>query len=226
MDTRGLQVAGQVQINLLRGSGIGGPHPLALPQGQQVVFPHQAQHPLVIHRPTAPTQFSGYPRITVLPSMLQRDPLNLGPQLQLLLVRLLVLPMAVEPRPADLSQLTHALDTQAALHRHHLSDLLVDVVPPALLLGRRRAATLCKAPLKKSTSKVFSANNCLTCCSCSCRLSFSWSVGVYGCTFGLGSSRSRHRYKLARGTPSSLHKARISGLTFIRPTAYWRNSSA
>ena len=37
---------------------------------------------------------------------------------------------SVESRPADLRQLTHPLDTQAALHRHHSPDLVVDAVSP------------------------------------------------------------------------------------------------
>src|SRR5260370_17372094 len=57
-------------------------------------------------------------------------------------------------------QLTHALDTQAALQGHHFSDLLVDAVSPEAPLFRRRASIFCKAPLKKSTSSVFSAKSC------------------------------------------------------------------
>src|SRR3954465_5157862 len=59
---------------------------------------------------------------------------------------------------ADSHQLAHSLDTQAALHRHHLPDLVVDTVSPEPPPLRRRAPTFCKAPLKKSTSRVFSAS--------------------------------------------------------------------
>ena len=64
---------------------------------------------------------------------------------------------AVEACPAHLGQLTHALDRQAALQRHHFPDFIVDAFSPDLLLCWRRASTFCKALLKKSTSSVFSA---------------------------------------------------------------------
>src|SRR5262249_19015400 len=59
-----------------------------------------------------------------------------------------------------------ALDTQAALPRHHFPDLVVDVGSPELLLRWRRASTFCKAPLKKSTSIVFSPTNRFSCRTC------------------------------------------------------------
>src|SRR5262249_54226708 len=62
-----------------------------------------------------------------------------------------------EACPAHLRQLTHALDAQATLQRHHFPNLIVDAFSPDLLLAWRRASTFCKALLKKSTSSVFSA---------------------------------------------------------------------
>ena len=59
----------------------------------------------------------------------------------------------------DRNQLAHALDTQAALQKHYFSDLLEDPVSPVSPLFWRRASTFCKAPLKKSTSRVFSASS-------------------------------------------------------------------
>jgi hypothetical protein len=56
-----------------------------------------------------------------------------------------------------LARVTHALDRQAALQRHHFPDFIVDAFSPDLLLCWRRASTFCKALLKKSTSSVFSA---------------------------------------------------------------------
>jgi hypothetical protein len=73
-------------------------------------------------------------------------------------------------------QLTHSLDAQVALHRHQLSDLVVDAVSPAGLLLWRRAPTFCKAPLKKSASSVLSATSrfsCATCCRSSRSFEFS-----------------------------------------------------
>src|SRR5215472_10114139 len=60
---------------------------------------------------------------------------------------------SIETSTTDRSQLTHALDTQAALQKHYFSDL------PISSLRRRRASIFCKAPLKKSTSRVFSASS-------------------------------------------------------------------
>jgi hypothetical protein len=45
-------------------------------------------------------------------------------------------------------------------HRwHHLLDFVVDAFSPVIPLFRRRASTFCKAPLKKSSSMLFSASN-------------------------------------------------------------------
>ncbi len=60
----------------------------------------------------------------------------------------------------DRNQLAHALDTRAALQKYYFSDLLVDAVSPVSSRFWPRASTFCKAPLKKSASRVFSANNC------------------------------------------------------------------
>jgi len=87
--------------------------------------------------------------------MFQRDLLDRASHFHLFLLRFLQPP--VEACPAHLRQLSHALDAQATLQRHHFLDLIVDAFSPALLLGWRRASTFCKALLKKSTSSVFSA---------------------------------------------------------------------
>jgi hypothetical protein len=89
--------------------------------------------------------------------MFHRDLLNRGSHFHLRLHRLWFLQPAVEACPVHLGQLTHALDRQAALQRHHFPELLVDAFSPDLLLCRRRASTFCKALLKKSSSSVFSA---------------------------------------------------------------------
>jgi hypothetical protein len=89
--------------------------------------------------------------------MFQRDLLNRRSHFHLFLHRLRFLQPPVEACPAHLSQLTHALDVQATLQRHHFPDLIVDAFSPDLLLAWRRASTFCKALLKKSTSSVFSA---------------------------------------------------------------------
>src|SRR5215813_10030724 len=88
--------------------------------------------------------------------MFERDLLDRRPHRNIFFRRPLLLERPVEARTADLGQLAHAFDTQAALHRHQLSNLLKDSVLPELPLLRRRASTFCKAPLKKSASRAFS----------------------------------------------------------------------
>src|ERR1039458_7905536 len=90
--------------------------------------------------------------------MFQGDPLDGRPHLHAFFHRFPILQEPVETGAADPRQLAHPLDTQATLHRHHFSHLLVDAVPPEPLPFWRRASTFCKAPLKKSASSVFSAS--------------------------------------------------------------------
>jgi hypothetical protein len=92
--------------------------------------------------------------------MFQGDLLNRRAYLRFFLGRSPLLQRSVKARATDTGQLTHALDTQTALQRHHFSDLVVDAVSPEASLFRRRASIFCKAPLKKSTSSVFSAKSC------------------------------------------------------------------
>src|ERR1044072_7949604 len=89
--------------------------------------------------------------------MLEHNLLNYSPYFHLFLQRLLRLQGAIEASATYLGQLTHPFDTQAALQRHHLPDLVVDAFAPVTSCGWRRASIFCKAPLKKSTSRVFSA---------------------------------------------------------------------
>jgi hypothetical protein len=81
----------------------------------------------------------------------------------LLLSWLLFFQRAVETSATDRNQLAQALDTQAALQKHYFADLLVDAVSPESPRFWRRASIFCKAPLKKSTSMVFSASNRFSC---------------------------------------------------------------
>src|SRR5262249_40536414 len=90
--------------------------------------------------------------------MRQGNLLNRSAYLHVLFLRVVLHKRAVNARPAHPGQLTHPLDAQSALRRHHVPDLLVDAVPPELPLRWRRASTFRKAPLKKSISIVLSAN--------------------------------------------------------------------
>src|SRR5918995_1405997 len=94
--------------------------------------------------------------------MLDGDRLDHGPHLHLFLGRRAVLEMSIKSGATDLRQLTHPLDAEAALQRHHFLDLVVDAFAPEPSVCWRRASTFCKAPLKKSSSKVFSASTRLS----------------------------------------------------------------
>src|ERR1041384_4984528 len=89
--------------------------------------------------------------------MRQHNLLNRSPDFHFFLHRLLLLQGAIEASATYLGQLTHPFDTQAALQRHHFPDLVVDAFAPVMSCCWRRASIFCKAPLKKSTSRVFSA---------------------------------------------------------------------
>jgi hypothetical protein len=92
--------------------------------------------------------------------VLQSNRLNRRSHFYLFLSWLPFFQRSVETSATDQSQLTHALDTQAALQKYYFSDLFVDAVAPVSPRFWRRASIFCKAPLKKSSSRVFSAKSC------------------------------------------------------------------
>src|SRR5918997_3427329 len=94
--------------------------------------------------------------------MFQHDLLNRGPHFHLFFQGQTSLQRAIEAGATSLGQLTHPFDTHAALQGHHSPDLVVDAFAPEPPLCWRRASTFCKAPLKKSSSKVFSASTRLS----------------------------------------------------------------
>src|SRR6516164_905238 len=118
-----------------------------------------------------PRRRSSAVSIPVTPAMLQGDLLDHRSHLRLFFGRLPLFQRAVETSATDRKQLAHALDAQTALQKHYFSDLLVDSVSPVSPLRRRRASIFCKAPLKKSTSRVFSASSRF-----SCWFSFRWAA--------------------------------------------------
>src|SRR5437763_1054712 len=201
-----------------------GANKLAAAQRQQIIFPHQPQNPFPIDLKATLLQGAGHPPIAVAAPVLQGNALHLRPQFHILLYPMALLQLSIKSRPAHSSQAAHTLDTQAALHRHHFPDLLVDAVPPVLSFCWRRASILCKAPLKKSTSKLFSASNCFTARNCCCKLSFSSSAGVKPSLTAwgrhCGSSCRRQPYSRTRGMPNSSAKTDMLAETFIRSTAY------
>src|SRR6266851_8936543 len=125
--------------------------------------------------------------------------------------------------PHEPRHIAHPLDTQSALPRHHVPDVAVDAGAPDVPVRWRRASTVCKAPLKKSTSSIFSAKR-----------RFNWltslrSVDSRAFTGGpsllsTGLSFSRHVYSRRRDTPSSWDSATMFSHWFSRSTASCRNA--
>src|SRR5579884_411141 len=151
--------------------------------------------------------------------MLQGDLLDRGAHFHPFLGRLRLLQLPVEAPAADSCQLAHALDAQAALQRHHVADLLVDAVAPESPRLRRRASIFCKTPLKKSTSRVFSASSRLS-RPFSRRREATRVPGRDASSLGsIVSSFRRHLYRYCRVTPNSCANAATSSQFPIRSTA-------
>src|SRR3974390_2526019 len=113
----------------------------------------------MVHLHSSAAELRGDSSIPVATTMLQGNLLDHRSHLGLFFGRSLLLQRSIETSATDRNQLAHALDTQAALQNLFFSDLLEAPVSPFSPLFWRRASTFCKAPLKKSTSKVFSANS-------------------------------------------------------------------
>jgi hypothetical protein len=79
--------------------------------------------------------------------------------------------VAIESSTANVRQTAHPLDTQVTLQWHLSLYFFVDAPSPRLFLRGRRALTLCKARLKKSTSRVLFANSRLSLRICLRRIS-------------------------------------------------------
>ena len=124
--------------------GIGRDHEGPQLHGEQVVFAHEPHHPLVVHQHPAPTQFRRDAPVAIPTPMCDGDLLNeCRPHRHLFFYGLVRLQRPIEPRPADLRQITHPLDTQRALPRHHVPDVGVDACAPA-----------CSAPLASRLDSV------------------------------------------------------------------------
>src|ERR1041385_6304736 len=81
--------------------GIGGHHKLLSLECQQIVFPHQPQHPLVIHyHPQPMVQLKPYSPVSVTPAMLHYDLLDYRPHHHLFFVPTLLGKAAVVSCPA------------------------------------------------------------------------------------------------------------------------------
>jgi hypothetical protein len=117
--------------------------------------------------------------------------------------------------------LAQSLDIRAALQRHLRSYFVVDTSPPEAPLCRRRAPTLCKARLKKSSSIVLFANTRLSARICLRNMTSRERPigGSVAC-----SNLSRHPYSKWRAIPSSRQSLDMLSHEFIRSTACLRNS--
>src|SRR5215469_9996489 len=113
----------------------------------------------MVHLHSSAAELRGDLSIPVTTTMLQGNLLDHQSHLGLFFDRSLLFQRSIETSATDRNQLAQALDARAALQKHYFSDLLVDPISPVSPLFWRRASTFCKAPLKKSTSKVFSASS-------------------------------------------------------------------
>src|SRR5882672_10442387 len=91
--------------------------------------------------------------------MLDDKVLDSGSEVYLLFTLPSAPQVPIKSSSAHLPQLAHSLDTQTPLQRHPCSYFVVDALSPGISVCRRRAPTLCKACLKKSTSRVLFANS-------------------------------------------------------------------
>ncbi len=153
--------------------------------------------------------------------MLQDDILNGRSQVHLFLSGPSIPQIAIESRPAHLGQLAQSLDIRAALQRHLRSYFVVDTSPPEARLCRRRAPTLCKARLKKSSSIVLFANTRLRARIC-LRNMTSRERPIGGSV--VCSNLSRQPYSRWRAIPSSRQSLEMLSHAFICSTACFRNS--
>src|SRR6266481_436214 len=112
--------------------------------GEQFVLPHDPHDPFVIHRHASPPQFCCNTAVTVAPTMFDSNLLNRRSHFHFLFDRVLLPKRTVEACPAHSRQLTHALDTQAALQCPHFSHLVVDAIPPVPPFFWRRAPTFAR----------------------------------------------------------------------------------
>jgi len=126
---------------------------------KQIVLPHDSSYSLVVHLHSLVPQLGGDSPVAIAPAMLHDDRLNRRSQRHLLFSLPPSLQVTIKPSPAYPRQLTHPLDTQVALQRHPCSYFVVDALSPGRKFCRRRAPTLCKARLKKSTSRVLFASS-------------------------------------------------------------------
>src|SRR4051812_5579430 len=77
-------------------------HERPLRQTQQVIFPHEAQDPLVVDNPAFDAERGVHAAIAIA-TVLDRSPLDGVPKLHISLLRLVVIVMTIESCPAELA---------------------------------------------------------------------------------------------------------------------------
>ena len=87
-----------------------------MPQAQQIILLHQAQHAFAVHRKAFPAQLRGDPAIAVMP-VRQRQSLDRVPHRGFFRTRGRSRPVPVVAGPADASQRAHPLNRETALQQ-------------------------------------------------------------------------------------------------------------
>ena len=191
-----------------------------LSNSKQVVLMQDSCHPFVICDHSSQPQFGRHPSIPVALPILQGNLRNGRSRGQLLLSRPASPQIAIKFSSADLCQMAHSLDAQAALQRHPCPYFTIDAFSPEAVPRQRRAPTFCKALLKKSTSIVLFASSRFSLVISFRRMNSRDRVGE-----GIPSSnRSRQLYSSLRCMRSSLESLRTLSHNFICWTAWCRNS--
>jgi hypothetical protein len=95
---------------------------------------HDSCYPFVIRDHSSKPQLSRHASIAVAPPMLQNNLLKGRSQGQLLLCRPASPQITIESSSADLRQMAHSLDAQAALQRHPCPYFVMDAFAPEAVL--------------------------------------------------------------------------------------------
>src|SRR6266851_6945944 len=133
--------------------------------------------------------------------------------------------MPIESSSAYAGQVTHPLNPYTALQRHYAPDVLVNVGLPNPLFSRWRLSICCKAPLKKSTSKTFSASKRFRSRISRRNLDSRDFANTGSSPSSAHSLILCHRYKVCLATPSSLARCSMFSQHLKRSTAIRWNVS-
>src|SRR5712664_1226334 len=138
---------------------MGGDHELLGLHGQQIIFPHDPHHSLVVDSHPPSTQLRRDSPVTVSATMFQSDLLNCRSYFHLFFHRVLFLQRPVEASAAHRHHLAHALDAEGCLATTSFlgSGGRCHLARAAAALASSR--DLLQGTFEKSTSIVFSARS-------------------------------------------------------------------